>query len=191
MSKEKKDHVVIALLENEAAAEAAKDALEKWDKDDKDLKLGNIGWIYMKDGKVKTHMGHKTGKGVETGAILGIIAGVLSGGLTVVAGAIGAGALGGIAGAFFKKSTNLTKENIEAIGKELESGQVALIVTCKESDVEAVNSELTTLGASATAYAVKDGALTEAGEAMDAAGVAPPTDTDDSTEASDAPASSD
>lgn len=173
MAKQKDDHVIIALVKDEAAAKAAEKALKKWDKDDKDLKLGNIGWIYMKGDKVKTHMGHDEGKGAEAGAAVGIIAGVLSGGVTVVAGAVGAGAIGGIGGSFFKKSTELTKDEIQTIGKSLTDGQVAMVVTCKEDDVKAASDELTTLGATVKQYAVKGGALTDAAAAMDAAGVTP------------------
>lgn len=176
MSKDKKaknDQVVIAMVADEDAAKTAEKALEKWDKDDKDLKLGNIGWIYKKGDKVKTHMGHKAGKGAEAGAVIGIIAGILSGGITVVAGAAGAGVLGGIAGAFFKKSNNLTKDEVAKIGANLDGGKVAMVVTCKKADVDAVSSELTTLGATVETYDVKDGALTEAAQAMDAAGVTP------------------
>ena len=191
MSKEKNDHVVIALVKDEDAAKAAEKSLKSWDKDDKDLKLGNIGWIYKKGDKVKTHMGHKAGKGAETGAVVGIIAGVLSGGLTVVAGAVGAGVLGGAAGAFFKKSTNLTKDEIQSIGKSLDGGQVAMVVTCKESDVQAVNDELAKVGATVTSYAVKGGALTDAAKAMDAAGATPPEGDADAPAADAAPAADD
>ena len=113
---------------------------------------------------------------VATGAAIGIIAGVLSGGLTVAAGAVGGGALGGVTGAFFKQSTNLTKDEIQQIGQSLNGGQVAVVVTCDADDVKALSVELTNIGGTVKDYAVKGGALTEAAKAMDAAGVTPPTD---------------
>ena len=141
----------------------------------------------MKKDKVKTHMAHDAGKGAATGAAIGIIAGVLSGGATVAAGAVAGGALGGVTGAFFKKSTNLTKEEIQTIGKSLDGGQVAMVVTCKENDVQAVSDELTKLDAKVTSYAVKGGALTDAAAAMDAAGVKTPADADASADDSSKP----
>jgi len=183
MAKEKDDHVIIALVKDEDTAKAAEKTLKSWDKSDKDVKMGDVGYIYKdKKGKVKTHMGHDEGKGAETGAAIGMVAGVLSGGLTVVAGAVGAGAVGGIGGEFFKKSTNLTKDEIEKVGNSLDGGQVALVVTCDEDDVKATSAELTQIGATVKDYAVKGGALTEAAQAMDAAGVTP-TDDDDSSAA--------
>ena len=108
----------------------------------------------------------------------------------VVAGAVGAGAIGGVGGAFFKKSTNLTKDEIQTIGKSLDGGQVAMVVTGKEDDVQAASDESTTRAVSltVTSYAVKGGALTDAAKAMDAAGVAPPSD--DAPAADDASAAS-
>jgi hypothetical protein len=187
MAKEKDDHVIIALVKDEDTAKAAEKSLKSWDKSDKDVKIGDVGYIYKdKKGKVKTHMGHDEGKGAETGAAIGIVAGVLSGGLTVVAGAVGAGAAGGVTGAFFKQSTNLTKDEIQKIGGSLDGGQVALVVTCDEDDVKAASAELTSIGATVKDYAVKGGALTDAAPAVDAAGLTP-TDGDDSS--SDATAS--
>ena len=98
MAKEKDDHVVIALVKDQDSAKAAEKSLKDWDKGDKDLKLGNIGWIYKKGDKVKTHMGREAGKGAATGGAIGVIAGVLSGGATVVAGAVAGGVIGGITG---------------------------------------------------------------------------------------------
>lgn len=178
MAKQTDNHVVIALVKDQDTAKAAEKTLKSWDKSNKDVKLGNVGYIFKKGDKVKTHIGHEEGKGAGTGAIIGIIAAVLSGGLTVVAGAIGGGVLGGIAGAFFKKSTNLTKDEIQKIGKSLDGGQVALVVTCDDDEVKATSAELTKIGATVKDYAVKGGALTEAAQAMDSAGVTPTGDDD-------------
>ncbi len=58
MAKEKDDHVVIALFTDKDAAKAGEKAVKKWDKSDKDVKLGNMGIIYMKGDKIKTHIDH-------------------------------------------------------------------------------------------------------------------------------------
>jgi hypothetical protein len=190
MAKQKDDHVVIALVKDQDTAKAAEKSLKQWDKSDKDVKLGNIGWIYKKGDKVKTHMAHDEGKGAETGAAVGLIAGVLSGGLTVVAGAVGGGALGGVGGAFFKQSTDLTKDQIQQIGQSLAGGQVALVVTCDADEVKALSAELTNIGATVKDYAVKGGALTDAAKAMDAAGAMPPEGDADASSGDDAKVSS-
>ena len=175
MAKEKDDYVVVALVKDQDTAKTDEKSLKQWDKGNKDVDLGNIGWIYMKGDKVKTHMSHDEGKGVEAGAAVGLIAGVLSGGIGVAAGAVGGGAIGGVGGAFFKKSTNLTKDEIQKIGKSLSAGQVALVVTCREEDVAATTVELKNLKATVKDYAVKGGALTSAAQAMKAAGITPET----------------
>ena len=58
MAKQKDDHVVIALFTDEDAAKAGEKAVKKWDKSDKDVKLGNVGLIYTKGDKIKTHIDH-------------------------------------------------------------------------------------------------------------------------------------
>jgi len=58
MAKQKDDHVVIALFTDEDAAKAGEKAVKKWDKSDKDVKLGDVGLIYTKGDKIKTHIDH-------------------------------------------------------------------------------------------------------------------------------------
>jgi hypothetical protein len=59
-------------------------------------------------------LGRKTGKGAKTGAIIGIIAAVLSGGATLVGGIVAVAVGGGVLGTFFKNSLHLTKEEIQS-----------------------------------------------------------------------------
>ena len=54
------------------------------------------------------------------------------------------------------------------------------MVTCGEDEVKATSAELTKIGATVKAYAVKDGALTDAAQAMDAASVTPTGDDESS-----------
>jgi len=59
MAKQKDDHVVIALFKDEDAAKAGEKTVKKWDKSDKDVKLGNVGMIYTstlakKDARLKS-----------------------------------------------------------------------------------------------------------------------------------------
>ena len=77
-------HAVIAIFASEAAAKQGMDALKGWDQASPAIKLGAIGTIAKKGDKVTTHVGLMTGKGAATGAIIGVIAAVLSGGLTMM-----------------------------------------------------------------------------------------------------------
>jgi uncharacterized membrane protein len=70
------------MFADEAAADAAVEQIKAWDKASDDVKLGAIG-VLVKDekGKIKTHkVGPRKTKG---GAILGVLLGIVSGGVTV------------------------------------------------------------------------------------------------------------
>lgn len=73
----KNHHVVVGILDNEAAVEGAREQLKSWDKADDDIKLGAIGIITCEDGKVKKHVGRQTGKGAVVGATVGVISALL------------------------------------------------------------------------------------------------------------------
>lgn len=76
-------HVVIAIFAGKATAEQAIDALNR-DRASPEIKLGAIGTITKEGDKATTHVGRMTGQGTTVGAIIGVIAAVLSGGLTTV-----------------------------------------------------------------------------------------------------------
>jgi hypothetical protein len=169
MAENKNQHVVVAFFDSEPAAEAAVEALKRWDKAGDEIKLGAIGTITKKDGKIKTHVGRKTGKGATVGAIVGIIAAVLSGGVGLIGGVLAGGVFGGLIGGFFKKSINLTKEDIEQIGAELDAGRVAVVVACDEYEIEPTGLELADAGGTVQNYTVAADVLDEAAEAIEAA----------------------
>jgi len=175
----KNDHVIVAIFDNEEAADTASKALQEWDKANDDIKLGAVGTIYKKGDKIKTKMGRRTGKGAKVGATLGIVAGVLSGGLTIVAGAAAGAVGGGALGAFFKKSTNMTKEEIQELGTKLDAGKVALIVTLDENEVAATTEQLSSQGGQVQSYTIPAEALEEAA----AAGVGADTEESSTEEA--------
>lgn len=174
MSDNKNEHAVVAIFDNSAAADAAIDNLQNWDKANDAIKLGAIGVISKDGDKIKTHTGRKGGSGAKAGAIVGVIAGVLSGGLTLIGGAL-AGALGGgVLGSFFKKSLALSKEEIAQIGAELDAGRVAVVVACDDDEVEATSAQLAQAGGKVTNYAMPAGTLEATAEAIDAAEAAAP-----------------
>ena len=168
---DKNDHVVIAFFASEAAANTAIDGLKAWDKANDHMKLGAIGTISKEGDKVKTSVKRKTGKGVAIGAAVGVIGAVLTGGASLIAGAVGAGALGGVLGAFFKKSMGLTKEEIAKIGQELDAGRVAVVVPCDDFEVPMLTEYMSGPDVTVHAFAVSSEALTEVAqspEVMDA-----------------------
>jgi len=163
--KDKNEHVVIAVFPGKAEAESAEAGVKSWDGANDAVKLGAIGMITSENGKIKTHVGHKTGKGAKVGATVGIIAGVLSGGLTLLAGAAAGAVGGGALGTFMKQSLHLTKEEIAALGTELEGGKVALVVTCDEEEVGPTQEWLAGAGGAVRGYTVPAAALAEAVDA--------------------------
>jgi hypothetical protein len=168
MSNNKNDHVVIALFDDENFANYGIDLLKKWDYANNEVKLGAIGFITKKGDKVKTHVPRKGGGGAKVGAVVGVIAAVLTGGTSWIVGAMGGSALGGITGAFFKKSLHLTKQDIEELGAQLEAGKVAVVVTCDEHEIEATSKQLAQYGGVLTSYAVPEDALAEVADTVSA-----------------------
>jgi uncharacterized membrane protein len=136
-----KKQLVMAFFANEAAADAAVINIKQWDKASNDIKLGAIG-VLVKDekGKIKSHkLGQKK---TGTFAVLGALAGVLSGGVTVLGGAV----VGGILGAFFHKGLGLSKDDITRIGKELDGGKAAVGVLAQANEAASVSAKLAELG---------------------------------------------
>ncbi|MFO7661208.1 MAG: hypothetical protein R6X18_01315, partial [Chloroflexota bacterium] len=128
-----KQQLVLVYFGNEGAADEAVNAVKQWDKATKEIKLGAIG-ILVKDksGKVKTQKVGKRKTGA--GAILGVIAAVLSGGITLLGGVVG----GGIIGALFHKGLGISKEQMAKIDGYLNDGKAAVGVVVKPEEVEAV-----------------------------------------------------
>jgi hypothetical protein len=161
-SPNKNEHVVIAFFPSQAAADQAQAALKQWDDADDEIKLGAVGILSMEKGKIKAHVGRKTGKGAGVGAALGVIVGILSGGIGLIGGAIAGSVTGGAVGAFMKDSLHMSKEEIEALGSELEGGKVALVVTCDDYEVGPTQNQLNSLGGAVRDFVVPAAALAEA-----------------------------
>ena len=159
-----KKQLVLAYYGNEAAADEAVEALKQWDKASKEIKLGAIG-ILAKDhkGKVKTHKVGKRNTGL--GVVLGAIAAVLSGGLTLIGGVVG----GGIIGALFHKGLGISKEDMAKIDGHLNDGKAAVGVLVKLDEVEALTAKMAELGGmAAESFEVSDEAVEEAVAAANA-----------------------
>ena len=158
-----KNQLVLAFFENEAAADAAVESLKKWGKANKEIKRGAVA-VLVKDeqGKIKEH---KLGKRkTKTGAVVGALIGVLSGGVTVIGGAI----VGGILGSFFHKGMGLSKDDLARIDGELSSGKAAVAVLAKSKEVDDVTAKLAKLGGTTETHKVSEDALEEAVNAANA-----------------------
>jgi hypothetical protein len=160
------ENVVVAIFEDKAAAEAAIEQLKKWDKASDDIKLGAVGLLYKEGEKVKSEIGHQSGRGLKVGALVGIIAGVLTGGVGLLGGAAAGGLMGGATGAFFAKSLNLNEAECNALGMELDLGKAAVVVTCDEYEVKSTRLTLENAGGVTKVYVVPGEAVGEAAKAL-------------------------
>ena len=160
--KNENDNVMIAFFADQAAAESAIEGIKNWDRINDHFELGTVGSIYKEGEKIKTKVGRKTGKGAKVGAVVGVIAAVLTGGASLIVTAVGAGAVGGALGHFFKNSTQLTKEEIAAIGQELDGGRVAVVITCDDFEIPMVTEYMEGAKGTVHTYKVTDEALIQA-----------------------------
>jgi hypothetical protein len=158
------NQLVLAFFDNEAAADAAVSQIKGWDKASKDVKLGAIGVLVKDDkGKIKTR---KLGaRKTKTGALLFALAGLLSGGMTVLGGAV----LGGIFGSLFHKGLGMSKEDLARIDGDLSGGKAAVAILANADEAAAVSAKLAELGGQAESHEVTDEAIVEATTAAEAA----------------------
>jgi hypothetical protein len=159
-----KKQLVLAFFANEAAADKAVKEIKGWDKASKDVKLGAIGVLVKDDkGKIKTHKLGKRKTGA--GAVLGALAAVLTGGISLLWGAVG----GGILGAFFHKGLGLSKDDLARIDSELDGGKAAIGILAKPDEAAGVAAKLTELGGVPETHEVSDEALEQVEVAAESA----------------------
>jgi uncharacterized membrane protein len=101
----------------------------------------------------------------DDGAILGVIAAVLSGGISLLGGVVG----GSVIGALFHKGLGISKEQMAKIDGYLNDGKAAVGVLVKPEEAEAVTTKLTELGGmAAESYEVAEEIVEEAVAAAEA-----------------------
>jgi uncharacterized membrane protein len=140
---------VLALFGSEEKADEAADALRSWAKTKSRAQLDSVGVLVKDDkGNVKSHkLGPREGKkGLGVGAVLGVVAAMASGGLTLVEGVAFGGAGGGLVGSLFHKGLGMTKEDGERIASRLDAGHAAVGVLVPAPQAQAVSAELESLG---------------------------------------------
>jgi uncharacterized membrane protein len=143
-------NTVITLFDSVDQAEKAATDLTTWDKASDDIKLGAIGMVSRDaQGEVVTRnfSSRNTGKGATVGLGVGVLAAVLSGGLTLIPTAIGGAVAGGALGSFSRKGLGLSDEQLQQLWDELDNGRAALLVVCNAGyETEATSEHLRYLG---------------------------------------------
>ncbi len=175
MAKESQQ-LVLAFFDSEAAAQQAADELKKWDKSNDDVKAGAVGVIALDaKGKIKEDLlGRRAGgKGAKIGAVLGVIAAIPTGGLSLLGGVVGGAAGGGVLGSFFHRHLGLTDADRERISQELAGGKAAVGVLAEAQEVGAFAQKLQDLGGKPETHDVTDEGLEQAAVAVAAAPVQP------------------
>ena len=152
-----KGQLVLAFFENEAAADAAVNAVKQWDKASKEIKLGAIGVLVKDDkGKIKTH---KLGaRKTATGAVLFALAALLTGGMTILGGAL----LGGVFGSFFRKGLGMSKDEVAGISSKLDGGKAAVAILAAPAEAAAVSAKLAELGGQPEMHEMSEEVVAEA-----------------------------
>ena len=158
-------HLVLAIFDSEASADAAADGLKRWAEQDAAAKMIDthtieaMGVLVLDaDGKLKTEkLGPRSvGAGVGIGLVLAMVTPI-----GLAAGIIG----GGILGALHHKSMIIPKDDRERLGHDLQGGKAALGVMTDKTGVAAITAELASLGGTTQVHDLDDATA----DALDAA----------------------
>ncbi|MFN2136611.1 MAG: DUF4332 domain-containing protein [Candidatus Promineifilaceae bacterium] len=170
----KNRNLIVAYFDSVDSADSAAVKLKLWDKDRRDIKLGGMGIITLEDGKLKTHKvgSRAAGTGAKWGTILGaaggLAAGVLTGGIGLIPGAIAGLGLGTGTGALFHKRVGMSDADIDRVTNYLKSGGAALAVMADDFEVEPTKSEIAGFGGQVEHYTVSEEVMEEVAEAQEA-----------------------
>ena len=154
--------VILAIFDDEAAADAAVAALNAWDHDVVDIKLESVGVLVLDDHGQDQGAQARTdewGKGRGIGLVLAAIAPP-----ALIAGAIA----GGVAGHFHHKGLGMTGEDQERLAAELTDGKAAVGILAPTVDADPIAAKLKSLGGDVQAHKVSSESL----EAVEAAAAA-------------------
>lgn len=151
--------VVLAVFDDEAAADGAAKNLESWAKSSNGVKLNAVGVLVMDDkGKVKTHkLGPRsTGKGAGIGLVLAMLTPVGLG-VSVIG--------GGLLGRLHHKGLGLSEEDRDHISDELKQGHAVVGVLAEPLDAPVIIDNLNKAGGRLETHAASETALEEAAKA--------------------------
>lgn len=159
----KNRNLILSYFSSADDAREAAGKLKDWDKENKEVKLGGMGIVTMKNGKLKTKkVGSRAGgTGGKWGMILGAAAGIFSGGVTLVGGAIAGLAAGAVGGSLFHKKLGMTDEDKERMESRLNAGGAAVAVMVDDAELEPTRAELHALGGDVEHYVVPESTMDE------------------------------
>jgi Protein of unknown function (DUF1269) len=147
--------LVLAIFASESDADAAAEALKRWDDESDDIKLKSTGILVLDDkGNLKTDkVGRRsTGKGAGIGVILAMATPI-----GLAAGVIGGAALG----ALHHKGLGVQQADRDRLGQELNGGKAAVGTVVDSSQAEAVSAKLAELGGTPESHEINDEAMAE------------------------------
>jgi uncharacterized membrane protein len=164
------EHAVIAIFDSSAQAEQAANDLLDWEKTNPDVNLGSIG-VLTKDAKgelkTRSYGKRRTGKGAKIGMGVGVLAAVLSGGLTLVPTAIGGAVIGAAAGSVSRRGLGLSDAEKQQINSDLDRGCAAILVVCDDSEIKAIADYLALEGGRSLSHPIDSASLGTAAGATD------------------------
>jgi uncharacterized membrane protein len=155
--------LVLAIFESEADADAAAEALKRWDDASDDIKLKSTGILVLDEkGNLKTDkVGRRsTGKGAGIGVILAMATPI-----GLAAGVIGGAALG----ALHHKGLGVQQADRDRLGQELNGGKAAVGTVVDSSQAEALSAKLAELGGTPESHEINDEAMAEVDAAAEEA----------------------
>jgi uncharacterized membrane protein len=115
--------------------------------------------------KTKNYAERNTGKGATVGLGIGVLAAVLSGGLSLIPTAIGGAIAGAAAGALSHKALGLTETEKDQLNSDLDRGCAAILVMCDESEVQAIADYLALEGGRISSHPIDSASLESAAKA--------------------------
>ncbi len=151
------EQVIVAFFATGDAADAAGQSLMRWDKANEDIKLGALARLTLSEkGEVesKRFSQSKTQRDALIGGAVGLVAGVLTGGLSLLGGALIGGGLGAGYGAATKGSLGLSEDALANIKEQLGAGRAALVVLCDEYEVAPTLEQLRQAGGDPHSFGV-------------------------------------
>lgn len=154
---DKDNYLILAQFPSADEAQAAGAELKAWDKEYDGIDLGAMSIITMDEsGKLKEDkVGDRRGRGgAKWGAIAGAALGILSGGVTLIGGALVGLAAGALGGSLFHKKIGMTDEDQAVLEQHLKDGGAALAVMMDYDEIEGTLYELNKLGAKVATYNV-------------------------------------
>jgi uncharacterized membrane protein len=152
--------LVLAIFDDEPAADYAVESLKSWDRSTDLVRLGAVGVLVLDEsGEVKTHkLGRRSvGKGAGVGLVLGMLTPI-----GVAAAAVGGGALG----ALHRKGLGMDDQDLDRISDELTDGRAAVGVLTRHRDAPVIEEKLKELGGRPEVHGITGDAVQEAAAQM-------------------------